>query len=206
MPSGIAQRMVDLNRTSLVSSLSQNLEGEESSLAFYPFFEDGTPGSRGLQWKKVEDRGRIWPTYDAQEGVLFSVLVLSHLFPHLDIINLWSFCFSEDTLSRWCATEVDSEGVMLPVSFLSFSIRTYLIFTYLHLFERVNGDGAKPPATMSNCWTVTSIAGTTAIASTTTMTPGDWLASVTVDIRPTEYSLVWRICQKYSLFFIYLVF
>ena len=198
MPSGIAPRMVDLNRTSLVSSLSQNLEGEESSLAFYPFFEDGTPGSRDPQWRKVEDRGRIWPIYDAQEGVLFSVLILSHLFPHLDNLTLWSFCFSEDTLSRWCATEVDSEGVMLPVwsSSLSLSIRTYLLFNiwYLHLFERVNGDGAKPPATMSNCWTVTSIAGTTAIASTTTMTPGDWLASVTVDIRPTEYSLVWRIC------------
>ena len=24
--------------------------------------------------------------------------------------------FREDTLSRWCATEVDSEGVMVPVS------------------------------------------------------------------------------------------
>ena len=59
-------------------------------------------------------------------------------------------------------------------------------------FERVNGDGAKPPATRI-CWTVLSIVEITANASTMMTTQEDWHASVTLDIRSTEYILVWRL-------------
>ena len=74
--------------------------------------------------------------------------------------------FREDTLNRWCATEVDSNGVMVPVGIFS------LLFDLI-LFQRVNGDGAKLLATRSSCWTGLSIVETTANAPTTMTTPGD---------------------------------
>ena len=65
----------------------------------------------------------------------------------------------------------------------------------LTLLQRVNGDGAKPLATKSNCWMGLSIVETTANALTTMTTPEDWHANVTQDIRHTKYTLVWGIYQ-----------
>ena len=47
--------------------------------------------------------------YVVQAGRLLIVLVLNRLFCML----------REDTMNRWCATEVDSEGVMVPVGIFS---------------------------------------------------------------------------------------
>ena len=80
-------------------------------LCFTLLSKDGTHGAKDLQWKRVKDRGKIWPTFDAQEGV-FIYLYFRH-----PIIVSW---LREDSLKRWCATEVDSDGVMVPVSFFYF--------------------------------------------------------------------------------------
>ena len=47
-------------------------------LCFTLLSKDGTPGAKDLQWKRVNDRGKIWPTYDARAGMFFfSSLLLS---------------------------------------------------------------------------------------------------------------------------------
>ena len=74
--------------------------------------------------------------------------------------------------------------MMVPVGVLFF-----LLFIFI-LLRRVNGDGAKPPATRINCWMVLNIVEITVNASTMMTTQEDWLANVTLDIRSTECILV----------------
>ena len=58
--------------------------------------------------------------------------------------------FREDTLSRWCATEVDSEGVMVPVSVFIVSKSRIIFFFQILYLHRVNGDGVRVLATRSS--------------------------------------------------------
>ena len=45
-------------------------------------------------------------------------------------------CFREDTLDRWCATEVDADGVMVPVSFYKFFIsQPKVLLDFSNLFS-----------------------------------------------------------------------
>ena len=52
-------------------------------LCFTLLSKDGTHGAKDLQWKRVKDRGKTWPTYDAQEGVFsfFFTFFIQLLFP-----------------------------------------------------------------------------------------------------------------------------
>ena len=149
-------------------------------LWFTLILKGGTPGLKGHQWKKVDDGERIWPMYVAQAGRFFLsfVLIFFSLFWHLYILIQGRH--SKSMVRHWGGLwRGDGSGGLSLSNIFWFS-----------LFKRVNGDGAKPLATRSSCWMGLSIAATTATALTMTMTPGDWHASVTPDIQPTEYILV----------------
>ena len=98
-----------------------------------------------------------------------AMVVESCVFPFVYKNETYNACtgVDSDNGAKWCATEVDSDGVMVPVGVLFF-----LLFIFI-LLRRVNGDGAKPPATRINCWTVLNIVEITANASTMMTTPED---------------------------------
>ena len=69
-------------------------------------FKDGTHGLKGRPWRKVDGRGRI--------GLMSTVLEGGYTYSLKNYVP----GFREDTTSRWCATEVDDDGVMMPVGFV----------------------------------------------------------------------------------------
>ena len=69
-------------------------------------FKDGTHGLKGQPWRKVDGRGRI--------GLMSTVLEGGHTYSLKNYVP----GVREDTTSRWCATEVDDDGVMMPVGFV----------------------------------------------------------------------------------------
>ena len=92
--------------------------GWHSSLKYLSsLLQDGTPGLKGQQWTKVDAREETWHIFAVPEG-LFILASTTTLTLSLSMALVIS-CFRVDTLKRWCATEVDSDGAMVPVSFLN---------------------------------------------------------------------------------------
>ena len=90
--------------------------GWHSSLKYLSsLLQDGTPGLKGQQWTKVDAREETWHIFAVPEGLF--------LLASTTTLSLWMAfvlsCFRVDTLKRWCATEVDSDGAMVPVRFLN---------------------------------------------------------------------------------------
>ena len=105
--------------------------------------------------------------------------------------------YREDTLERWCATEVDAEGVMVAVS-----LKLLLVLdqeskcSSIHvLVSRASGVIASLPVMKTSYWMVLSIAVCTAPVSTTMTTPGDSLVSVLMDSLRTAQTSVSGVCR-----------
>ena len=147
MPTSIAPLMTDQRLGRHVFFLSPRLEGKLTLIVELSFFSS----SRWDTWAQgsTVDKGR------RQGGNLThfrcaggSVPFDFNYYPSL-LLALVISCFRVDTLKRWCATEVDSDGAMVPVSFSSIS-SNYLHKIIADSVLRANGVGAKAVATRTS--------------------------------------------------------